>query len=214
MSVLRPARWRILGRRQVFGLPKPAIPFRSFLSEQPHIQTFPGANYDEMSAMQPDDHSSYMQLALDLAQKSPLKPTNYRVGAVLVDVESNAILATGYTLELPGNTHAEQCCFAKLAEKHQVPEEELKDVLPLSMALYTTVEPCSDRLSGNLPCVERVLRLAGSIQTVYVGIMEPDTFVTRNTAKQKLQYAGIAVVPVPGLEEQILGVATAGHIKE
>jgi len=51
-----------------------------------------------------------MRFALELAEKSPPKPTNYRVGAVVVDAFNN-ILATGYTLELPGNTHAEQCCF-------------------------------------------------------------------------------------------------------
>ncbi|KAK3316259.1 cytidine deaminase-like protein [Apodospora peruviana] len=165
-----------------------------------------------MTTIQPMDHEAYMRFCLDLARKSPPKPTNYRVGAVLVDLASNDILATGYTLELPGNIHAEQCCFMKLAEQHGVPEERLKDVLPPRMALYTTVEPCSKRLSGNLPCVERVLRLAGSIQTVYVGVMEPATFVSSNTGKASLDAAGISVVHVAGLEPEILQVATAGHV--
>ena len=154
-----------------------------------------------------------MRLALEQAQKSPPKPTNYRVGAVLVDSATNEILVTGYTLELSGNTHAEQTCFVKLAEKHGVSEEDLKSVLPGDLALYTTVEPCSKRLSGNLPCVERVLRLAGSIRTVYVGIMEPETFVAENTGKKSLEDAGIAVVHVEGFEKEILDVATAGHVK-
>jgi pyrimidine deaminase RibD-like protein len=154
-----------------------------------------------------------MRLALEQAQKSPPKPTNYRVGAVLVDSATNEILATGYTLELPGNTHAEQCCFMKLADKHGVPEENLKNVLPSKLALYTTVEPCSKRLSGNIPCVQRVLRLASSLQTVYVGIMEPETFVAENTGKTSLQEAGISVIHVEGFEKEILEVATAGHIK-
>ncbi|KAK0628822.1 cytidine deaminase-like protein [Bombardia bombarda] len=166
-----------------------------------------------MDPIQPGDHQGYMCLALSLAQKSPPKPTNYRVGAVLVDTSSNNILATGYTLELPGNTHAEQCCLIKLTEKHGVSEENLKEVLAPHIALYTTVEPCSERLSGNLPCVERVLRLAGSLQTVYVGIMEPETFVSSNTGRKSLTDAGIDVVHVKGLEEQILEVATAGHVK-
>ncbi|KAK3692684.1 cytidine deaminase-like protein [Podospora appendiculata] len=166
-----------------------------------------------MNAIQPGDHRAYMQLALSLAQKSPPKPTNYRVGAILVDLSSNKILATGYTLELQGNTHAEQCCLIKLAVQHGVPEERLNEVLPSELALYTTVEPCSKRLSGNLPCVERVLRLAGSIRTVYVGIMEPETFVTDNTGRKSLQGAGIPVIHVEGLEADILEVATAGHIK-
>ncbi len=166
-----------------------------------------------MAAILPDDHKAYMQLALEQAQKSPPKPTNYRVGAVLVDSAANQILATGYTLELPGNTHAEQCCFIKLAEKHGVSEENLKEALPSDLALYTTVEPCSKRLSGNLPCVERVLRLAGCIRTVYVGIMEPETFVAENTGKRSLDNAGISLVHVEGFEKEILEVATAGHVK-
>jgi len=156
-----------------------------------------------------------MQAALDLARKSPPKPTNYRVGALVVDVATNTVLATGYTLELSGNTHAEQCCFIKLADKHQVPEDRLAEALPDSeLALYTTVEPCSKRLSGNLPCVERVLRLAGKIKTVYVGIMEPETFVSQNTGRRSLQDAGIEVVHVQGLEDEILQVATAGHVRD
>lgn len=165
-----------------------------------------------MSAIPRGDHKAYMQLCLEQAQKSHPKPTNYRVGAVLVDLASNTILATGYTLELPGNTHAEQCCLMKLAEKHGVSEENLGGVLPSGLALYTTVEPCSKRLSGNLPCVERVLRLAGSIRTVYVGAMEPETFVAENTGKRMLEDAGICIVHVEGLEKEILEVATAGHI--
>lgn len=160
------------------------------------------------------DHMAFMQLALEHAQKSPPKPTNYRVGAVLVDVDSNAVLATGYTLELPGNTHAEQCCLMKLAQQHGIDEENLAQALPPNLALYTTVEPCSKRLSGNLPCAARLRRLAGSIRTVYVGVSEPETFVSQNTGKQMLQAAGISLVHVPGFESRILDVATAGHIKD
>ena len=162
--------------------------------------------------IQAGDHLAYMKYALDLARQSPPKPTNYRVGAVVVDKTTNQILATGYTLELEGNTHAEQCCFLKLAGKHGVPEERLQDALPRDLALYTTVEPCSKRLSGNLPCVERVLRLKGSIRTVYVGVLEPSKFVV-NTGIQALEDAGIQVVHVKGLDKEILQVATAGHEK-
>jgi len=163
-----------------------------------------------MADLKPDDHEGYLRYALSLAELSPPRPSNFRVGAVLVDTTSHEILATGYTLELPGNTHAEQCCFLKLAEEHGVPEDGLKAVLPSSMALYTTMEPCSKRLSGNLPCVERVRRLAGSIRTVYIGVLEPETFVA-NTGRKSLEGAGISVVHVDGLQKEILEVATAGH---
>ncbi|KAI0022841.1 cytidine deaminase-like protein [Xylariomycetidae sp. FL0641] len=159
------------------------------------------------------DHVGYMKLALSLASQSPPKPTNYRVGAVVVDMATNAILATGYTLELPGNTHAEQCCFEKLATKYSVSPSQLSQVLPDDLVLYTTVEPCSERLSGNAPCVQRILDIGKRIKTVYVGVQEPEKFVSDNSSKKKLEDAGIAVVHVDGLEKQILEVATAGHEK-
>ncbi len=152
-----------------------------------------------------------MRQALALAQKSPPKPTNYRVGALLVNAKTNSILASGYTLECEGNTHAEQCCFIKLAEAHKIPEEALAEVLPAETVLYTTVEPCFKRLSGNIPCVERILRLGNAIKTVYVGIKEPEKFVGENTGRKKLEEAGIRVFLVEGMEKEILEVATAGH---
>lgn len=185
-----------------------------------------------------DRHLAYMRQALALARQSPPQPSNFRVGALLVDAGTGAVLAGGYTLELPGNTHAEQCCLQKLAARHGVPEEGLPGLgaeqLPRRLALYTTMEPCSFRLSGNLPCVQRVLRLASAPAsaggggaapvapvapvarevTVYAGVTEPDTFVAQNTGRQTLAAAGIRFVHVPGLEDEILAVATAGHQTE
>lgn len=164
-----------------------------------------------------NDHLAYMKYALALAQKSPPKPTNYRVGAILVNAATNTILTTGYTLECEGNTHAEQSCFIKLAKKHSLPEDQLSSVLPEDTALYTTVEPCFKRLSGNLPCVQRILALGKDgkgIKTVYVGVKEPEKFVGENTGRKQLEDAGIEVVLVEGLEKEILEVATAGHVPE
>ncbi|OLN85335.1 Bifunctional protein RIB2 [Colletotrichum chlorophyti] len=156
---------------------------------------------------------AYLQHALSLAKQSPPKPTNYRVGAVLVNPASNTIVSTGYTLELPGNTHAEQCCFMKLAEQYDVAEEDLGSVIKTPLVLYTTMEPCSTRLSGNLPCTKRILQLRSFIQTVYVGVQEPEKFVNNNTGRAALQRAGVEFVHVKGLEGEILKVATAGHVR-
>lgn len=157
--------------------------------------------------------SSFMQQALALARKSPPKPTNYCVGAVLIDEATSSVISTGYTLECEGNTHAEQCCFLKLARQHNVPEERLAEVLPVQTALYTTMEPCGLRLSGNKTCVDRILGLGTGIKKVYVGVLEPEKFVGENVGRQKLEQAGIQVVKIEGLEKEILDVATAGHIK-
>jgi len=181
-------------------------------NDDDHRQPIPSSS--KISHPQAGDHLNYMRYALQLARKSPPKPTNYRVGALLVDNTTNEILATGYTLECEGNTHAEQCCFIKLARDHNVLEENLQDVLPEKAILYTTVEPCGKRLSGNIPCVERILRLGRGIKTVYVGVTEPEKFVGENTGRKKLEAAGIEVVLVQGLEKEILEVATAGHIPE
>ncbi|KAI9841372.1 MAG: hypothetical protein M1837_000755 [Sclerophora amabilis] len=167
-----------------------------------------------------NDHQGYMRLALTLATSSPLLPTNFRVGALLLDPSTNTVLSTGYTLELPGNTHAEQCCLAKLAAAHNLPEERVAEVLPPETVLYTTVEPCAERLSGNLPCVERILRTRRAegeqgqrlgIKRVYVGVKEPQTFVGENKGRTRLEAEGVEVVLVEGLEEEILKVAKAGH---
>ncbi|MCJ1326270.1 hypothetical protein MMC10_002934 [Thelotrema lepadinum] len=160
------------------------------------------------------NHRAYMRYALEQARRAPKLSTNFCVGAVLVDSGENRILATGYTMELEGTTHAEQCCFMKLASKLYVEEDELNKALPEFTVLYTTMEPCNKRLSGNLPCVDRILKLGNAIKTVYVGVMEPEKFVGQNTGRKRLMDAGIEFEPVDGLEEEIVPIATAGHSKE
>ena len=157
-----------------------------------------------------------MRLALSLAKQSPPQPTNFRVGALLV--HEDRILATGYTLELPGNTHAEQCCLQKFAAKRGVAADAVADVLPDGVILYTTVEPCAKRLSGNQPCVDRIIETRsgkhGGIRAVYVGVQEPTTFIAENAGRAKLEAAGIQCIHVPGMENDIIEVAKAGHQKQ
>ncbi|KAI9654249.1 MAG: hypothetical protein M1821_006777 [Bathelium mastoideum] len=171
-----------------------------------------------MAAAASSDHQAYMRLALQQAEKSPPKPSNFRVGAVLLDSANNQVLATGFTLELPGNTHAEQCCLQKYADAHGLPEERVGEVLPQGTVLYTTMEPCNLRASGNLPCVDRIIRTQADgnhgIRNVYVGVKEPETFVGENQGRAKLAARGIESIPVPGLEDEILKVATAGHVHD
>lgn len=168
------------------------------------------------------DHSHFMRLAMSEARKSTPKPTNYCVGAVLVDPSASssdkAVLATGYTLELPGNTHAEQCCLQKLAAACGCAVDDVGRFMPSDCALYTTMEPCNERLSGNLPCVDRILQTrrqeGQGIRRVYVGVMEPEKFVGENKGRAKLVAAGILFHHVLGFEDEILDIATAGHDKE
>ncbi|MCJ1290953.1 hypothetical protein MMC34_002495 [Xylographa carneopallida] len=166
----------------------------------------------------PESVKNYMRLAIELARQSPPKPTNFCVGAILVDEAENKVLSTGYTLELPGNTHAEQCCLHKFATQHGKSEDDVADLLPMESVIYTTMEPCGKRLSGNLPCIDRMLNtrngINGGIKTVYHGILEPETFVGQNTGRARLEAAGIRCVHVSGFEQEILEVATAGHARK
>jgi len=170
----------------------------------------------------PGDHKAFMDYAIEQAKLSPPSPSKFCVGAVLVDADKNEILSTGYSEELPrdrpndpGSTHAEHCCFIKVADKHGVSDlEGLDSVLPPNTVLYTTMEPCNERLSGNRTCVQRILALNGAIKTVYVGIREPSTFISLNEGIKRLENAGIAVVLMDDdkeLKDRILEVTFAGH---
>ncbi|GLB07086.1 hypothetical protein AtubIFM57258_002408 [Aspergillus tubingensis] len=164
------------------------------------------------------NHKAYMEYALDQARLSPPAPTKFCVGAVLVDADKNEILSTGYSMELPGdrpgdpgNTHAEHCCFIKVAEQRNIPEDQIGKVLPQNTVLYTTMEPCNRRLSGNRTCVQRILQLGDAIKVVYVGIKEPEKFIGENAGRKRLEEAGVVVELVEGMEDRITEVATAGH---
>ncbi|KAI1749522.1 cytidine deaminase-like protein [Xylaria castorea] len=176
------------------------------------------ASVTSLPTIHAGDHQGWMEYALDRARLSPPAPTKFCVGAVLIDADKSEVLATGYSKELPGDrpgdpgsTHAEHCCFIKIAEKYGLPEDKIGDVLPKNTALYTTMEPCNERLSGNRTCVDRILSLKKVIKAVYVGIREPDTFIAENNGIARLEKAGIRVVFVEGMQDRILEVSTAGH---
>ncbi|PYI07607.1 putative DRAP deaminase [Aspergillus sclerotiicarbonarius CBS 121057] len=176
-------------------------------------------------------HLKYMRTCLDLASQAPALPTNFRVGALLIsrhisdptpNYTSDQLLSTGYTMQHPGNTHAEQCCLANFASQHNVSPEHVAEVLPSDpdrkLVMYVTMEPCGKRLSGNLPCVERIIRTRGEgagerkgIEKVYFGVKEPGTFVGESMGVRRLEEAGIEWEVVGGLEREILSVAVAGH---
>ncbi|OBA21841.1 pseudouridine synthase [Metschnikowia bicuspidata var. bicuspidata NRRL YB-4993] len=158
------------------------------------------ADYPEW-ALSP--HRPFMELALENAKKCGETQTQFNVGAVLV--LDGEVLETGHSRELPGNTHAEQCALEKYFAR-----TGLTDV-PEGTELYTTMEPCSLRLSGNVPCVERVL--STRIKTCFVGVVEPDTFVKENTGRKKLSDSGVEYIHIPGYEEECLRVAKLGHEK-
>lgn len=104
-----------------------------------------------------------MRYALQITRRSPPAQDKFCVGACLVDESNGTILSNGYSTELPGNrpddpgrTHAGQCCLTKVADQQGVDEARRGSVLPFSTVLYTTMDPCNSRLTGNRPCVYRL----------------------------------------------------------
>lgn len=140
-----------------------------------------------------------MQLALEQAKRATPTPNAFCVGCVIVNEQQ--LISTGFSRELPGNTHAEQCALMKL-DKSNLHEE---------LELYTTMEPCSIRLSGQVPCTDTILtfnrnRPQSPITKVYVGVGEPDDFVNCEGTR-KLIDNGVQVIKLPGLEVECLHVA-------
>ncbi|KAI9253980.1 cytidine deaminase-like protein [Phascolomyces articulosus] len=131
----------------------------------------------------------FMQIAIEKANESVPVEKAYCVGAVLV--QNDRLLTTGFSRELPGNTHAEECALLKLQDINQAK----------GGIMYTTMEPCSTRLSGNRPCTDRLIE--AQIERVVMGVREPPDLV-QCTGIQQLKDHGIEVVVVPDVEEACL----------
>ena len=104
--------------------------------------------------------------------------------------------------------------MAKLEQAHS----DLGSVLTAerNVVLYTSLEPCGKRLSGNLPCVQRIIatrseNTTSGIRKVVFGAKEPGTFVKNSQSCRLLTEAGIEWEYLPELEEEILKVAMEGH---
>ncbi|KAF9340162.1 hypothetical protein BGZ91_003228 [Linnemannia elongata] len=169
------------------------------------------------------------------------------------------VVVTGFSRELPGNTHAEECCLLKLAalgadtgsrddyfeddDDEYIGEGEVALVAGTAVTgaaagcnggcgsgrwnnsnstdnnrnsnrsdrklksrrkwiMYSTMEPCSTRLSGNRSCSDRLI--ASGIRQVYVGVREPDHFVKTVVGVENMVEKGIEVIHIPGLEDECL----------
>ncbi|KAF5380877.1 hypothetical protein D9615_004008 [Tricholomella constricta] len=166
-------------------------------------------------------HLHFLRLALVEAEKCIPTPTAFCVGCVLVArwpsvSDSPVVLASGYSRELPGNTHAEANALSKAralsstelsAIFSSAPPPDLKAVLT-HVDVYTTLEPCSVRTSGLAPCADALIK--ANVKRCFIGVGEPDDFVKCEGA-QKLKDAGIEVIWIDGLEKECLQAARRGH---
>src|SRR5262245_7510090 len=131
--------------------------------------------------MQSDPHAHWLLKAIELSQDCPPSDRAFSVGCVILDARGD-VVATGYSREVDDNEHAEELALRRAVEAG-------KDLT--GATLYSSLEPCSVRLSGRPSCTERILR--GGIGEVVYAMEEPATFVVCEGA-EKLRQGGVKVV--------------------
>ncbi|KAJ7581474.1 diaminohydroxyphosphoribosylamino-pyrimidine deaminase [Mycena floridula] len=162
-------------------------------------------------------HLNFLRMALAEAEKCEPTPTAFCVGCVLTarwptETSEPVVIATGYSRELAGNTHAEANALSKsrelnLSELFPAQTPQIEQLLAVA-DVYTTMEPCSIRTSGLAPCADALL--LAKVKRCYIGVAEPDDFV-KCEGTQKLKDGGVQVFYIKGLEEECLRVARRGH---
>ncbi|EIN07298.1 diaminohydroxyphosphoribosylamino-pyrimidine deaminase, partial [Punctularia strigosozonata HHB-11173 SS5] len=168
-----------------------------------------------------EERLRFIRLALKEARKCTPTKTAFCVGCIITiryppEADASTILSTGYSRELPGNTHAEANALAKA---RAMTSDAIQSLFPTHPSLtvdellagadvYTTLEPCSVRTSGLAPCADALI--AANIRRCIIGVGEPEDFVVCEGAR-KLRDAGIEVVWLKGLEEECLKEARRGH---
>ncbi|OJF12366.1 deaminase [Couchioplanes caeruleus] len=129
----------------------------------------------------------WLTAAIDLSRLSLPTPTNYAVGAIVVDHHGHA-LATGYTGEWNPRDHAEEVALAKLAA---VPRPDLAKA-----TIYSTLEPCTARRSRPGTCTGLIL--ARGIGRVVFALREPLILADCRGA-ESLREAGVDVDEIDDL---------------
>lgn len=129
----------------------------------------------------------FLRLAIELSKSAEPRPASYRVGALIV--QNGVELSRGFSLEMGEGTHAEQNALSKLGADH------LSD-----LTLYSSLEPCSERLSGKTTCTARIIE--ARISRVVFALKEPAIFV-KCQGERFLKEAGIAVLVLDELAEQV-----------
>ncbi len=156
--------------------------------------TRPAENGARPSAFLPRSDAQWLAEAIELSRRCPPSTRAYSVGAILVG-QDGQVLSTGYSRELDAHVHAEEAAIRKA---------QAAGLIHSGACLYSSMEPCSVRLSGREPCTSRVL--AAGIRRVVYALREPDCFV-QCEGHATLERHGIKVVQIPELSEYAQAIA-------
>lgn len=125
-----------------------------------------------------------MTAAIELSRRAPRTPTNYAVGAIVVD-HRGVPLATGHTGEAGPRDHAEEVALAKLAGR---PGTDLSRA-----TVYSSLEPCTTRRSRPGTCADLIL--AAGVGRVVIALREPLVFADCHGVEH-LREHGVRVIEI------------------
>ncbi len=125
----------------------------------------------------------WMDAAIDLSRRCPFVPDRFNVGAVVV--AGGHELAHGYSRDVDSHVHAEESALSRLSGMNLA-----------HATIYTTMEPCSVRLSRPRTCTELIL--ASGIRRVVYAVREP-AFLVECDGVERLNRAGVEVIGTPSL---------------
>ncbi|HKT02615.1 MAG TPA: dCMP deaminase [Rugosimonospora sp.] len=126
----------------------------------------------------------WLRAAIELSRQCPPSRTAYCVGAIVVDPYGRE-LARGYSREGDPQIHAEESALGKLST-----------VDIRGATVYSSMEPCSARLSRSRTCTGLIVE--AGVRRVVFALREPPLFVECHGV-ELLEQAGVEVVEVPDL---------------
>ncbi|WP_218081331.1 deaminase [Anthocerotibacter panamensis] len=129
------------------------------------------------------DHTWLLE-AIECSRQCPPSAGAFSVGAIIVDAAQQKI-ASGYSRETGDGAHAEEIALQKA---HQA-QLDLRGA-----TIYSSLEPCSVRLSQKRSCTDRML--AAGIARVVFALYEPSIFVVCRGAETLMRH-GVEVVVLP-----------------
>jgi diaminohydroxyphosphoribosylaminopyrimidine deaminase/5-amino-6-(5-phosphoribosylamino)uracil reductase len=130
----------------------------------------------------------WLGAAIELSRQCPPSTTAFSVGAIIVDGAGNRV-ADGYSRQQQDHDHAEEVAL------RAVGDADLR-----AATIYSSLEPCSMRLSRPRTCSELII--AAGIPRVVFALAEPPIFVPGDGANT-LRGNGIQVIQRPELADLV-----------
>jgi diaminohydroxyphosphoribosylaminopyrimidine deaminase / 5-amino-6-(5-phosphoribosylamino)uracil reductase len=143
--------------------------------------------------MSGDEHGERLVKAIEISRRCPPSAEAFSVGALIVDAGDRE-LAAGYSREDGAGGHAEEVAIRKVLGTGR----DLR-----GSTLYSSMEPCSIRLSGRRSCADRII--ACGIARVIFALREPPIFVACRGV-DRLERHGVEVLIYPEFGPLVLAV--------